>query len=118
MAVGKHIHKLKKHKYKSSNAVFFCILDCSYKIEVPFALGKEVLCYLCNKPFTMNELSLKLNMPHCNNCGKREVRDANGKKHYVRKVNTQVLSNVAEDNNSSLRERLSKVSSNSVEEDI
>ena len=117
MAVLKHIHRLKKHKYKTGIAVFFCTLDCNYKVEVPFALGKETLCNICGEPFIMNEYTLKLIRPHCNNCGRKEVKDVNGKKHYVRKVNTQILANIANDETTSLQERLKKVTS-PVEDDI
>lgn len=115
----KHVHKLKKHKYASGVAVYFCTLpDCSYKVEVPFALGKESLCNICGNPFIMNEYTLKLVKPHCGDCGRREVKDGNGKKHYVRKINTNVLSAVAEDEVSSLKDRLARVVQNPVEEDI
>ena len=117
MIIVKHIHKLKKHKYpKTGMSVFFCTLDCNYKVEAPFALGKECLCNICNEPFIMNEYTLKLIRPHCNNCGRKEVKDVNGKKHYVSKVNTQVLSTIAADEVSSLKDRLEKATQ--VEDDI
>ena len=109
MPVMNHIHKLKKHKYKTGAAVYFCVLDCNFKVEAPLALGKESLCYICNEPFIMTEASLRLVKPHCSNCGRREVKDADGKKHYVRKVGTRILSKVAADSAKDLRERLAKV---------
>lgn len=116
----KHIHKLKKHRYKTGIAVFFCTLpDCNYKIEAPLSLGKESICNICSEPFIMNEYTLKLIKPHCMNCGRREVKDANGKKHYIRRVGTTVLSSIAADETNSLKDRLSKVSpAVQVEDDI
>jgi hypothetical protein len=118
MLVAKHIHKLKKHKYKTGIAVFFCTLDCNYKIEAPFALGKESLCNICGVAFLMNEYTLKLVRPHCNNCGRREVKDSEGKKHYVRKIGTQVLATIAANETSSLKERLERVVTPAMDEEI
>jgi hypothetical protein len=119
MAV-KHIHKLKKHKYKTGIAVFFCTLDCSFKIEVPFALGKEALCNICGQAFTMNEYALKLTRPHCSKCGRKEVKDIDGKKHYISKVNNdQIISDIAANETSSLKDRLSKLTQTTqIEDDI
>ena len=66
----KHLHKLKRLKYKSGNVSFFCILDCSYKISQALALGKQTICWRCGKPFTMTEYSLRLAKPHCEACHK------------------------------------------------
>ena len=119
VSTSKHIHKLKKHKYKTGVAVFFCTLpDCHYKVEVPLSLGKESLCNICGNPFIMNEYTLKLVTPHCINCGRREVKDSNGKKHYVRKVPTQVLQTIAADETNDLKSRLANISTNPNEEDI
>lgn len=117
MAVLKHIHKLKKHQYKAG-AVFFCILvDCHFKMEVPFLLGKESLCNICGKVFIMREYALKLTRPHCGDCGKREVKDADGKKHYVSKRSNQILASVADENVEDLRNRLQSIT-NDAEKDI
>lgn len=118
--VIKHVHKLKKHVYKKSGvAVFFCTLaDCSYKVEVPFSLGKESLCNICGEPFIMNEYTLKLVKPHCVNCGRKEVKDSDGKKHYIRKINTNVLSTIASDEVLSLKDRLAQVVASATDEEI
>lgn len=119
MPVIKHIHKLKKHKYKSGQAVFFCTLtDCNFKMEVPFSLGKESLCNICSQPFVMNEYTLKLTKPHCTNCGKIEVRGEDGRKHYVRKQSSQVLASVADESTEDLRSRLQNVVNTVSEDDI
>lgn len=67
----KHVHKLKKIKYKSGNATFFCALpDCSFKINPALALGKRSICWRCGNEFIMSEYSLRLAKPHCENCHK------------------------------------------------
>lgn len=107
----KHIHKLKKHKYKNGTAVYFCINDCNFKVEAPLALGKEVLCNICSQPFIMNEYSLKLTKPHCGNCGKVKVKGDDGKGHFINKrsANPQILSEIAEDTTNDLKSRLEGV---------
>lgn len=127
MTILKHIHRLKKHVYKKSGiAFFFCTLDCTFKIEAPFALGKETLCNICGEPFIMNEYTLKLVKPHCMNCGKVEVKDGEGKKRYIRKVkNTTILSSIAASSTMSLADRLKQATtrtqadfSDNVDEDL
>lgn len=67
----KHIHKFKRLKYKSGNQIFFCTLpDCNVKINSALALGKRSLCWRCGESFIMNEYSLRLAKPHCENCHK------------------------------------------------
>ncbi len=65
-----HTHKLKKINYKSGNSVFFCVLDCGFKISVPLSLGKKSICWRCGEEFIMNEYSLRLTKPHCSSCHK------------------------------------------------
>jgi len=111
MALMKHIHKLKKIKYKNGNAIFFCTLpDCHYKIEAALALGKETLCNQCNESFLMNEYTCRLLRPHCNNCGRKEVKTNNGKKFYINKRSAGVLQELAASDVSNLRDRLDKIS--------
>jgi hypothetical protein len=67
----KHTHKFKRLKYKSGNVIFFCALpDCNTKIAIPLALGKRSICWRCGSEFIMNEYSLRLAKPHCDNCHK------------------------------------------------
>ena len=77
----KHIHKLKMIKYKTGNKVFFCSLDCTFKISVQLALGKRSICWRCNEPFIMTEYSLRLVKPHCPQChqskDKKEIIESN-----------------------------------------
>jgi len=118
--VSKHVHRLKKHKYvKTGNAVYFCTLpDCHFKIEAELALGKRVLCNLCNNEFIMNEYTVKLVKPHCENCSKRKVDGADGKKHFIRPNALPILSSVAEKNTGDLRSRLNSATSTVIDEDI
>lgn len=114
-----HIHKLRKHKYPTGNAVFFCTLpDCHYKIEVPLALGKRSLCNICGDEFIMNEYTLKLVKPHCPNCGKVKVKDAEGKGRYIKKVTDKILLGVAADSEQSLRSRLENATGSDLDDDI
>lgn len=109
--VIKHIHKLRKHKYKSGVSVFFCTLpDCSYKNEVPFVLGKETICNICGRPFIITEYTLKLVKPHCPDCGKMQVKMPDGTRHYVQKVNNaEIMKDIAADETNALKDRLAKV---------
>lgn len=73
----KHIHKLKRLRYKSGNDIFFCALpDCTFKTNISLALGKRSICWRCGEPFIMNEYSLRLSKPHCDNCHKPKVDKA------------------------------------------
>ena len=65
----KHIHKLKRLKYKSGSVIFFCSLpDCSFKINISLALGKRSICWRCGDTFIMTEYALRLAKPHCEKC--------------------------------------------------
>lgn len=71
MAEPKHVHKLRRHTFKTGNPVFFCTLpDCKYKTATALALGKRALCWRCGEPFIMNEYSVRLAKPHCEKCHK------------------------------------------------
>lgn len=103
----KHTHRLQKHKYPNGTAIFFCTLpDCHFKVEAALALGKECICNQCGESFIMNEYTLRLKRPHCANCGKIKVTNANGEKIYVNKRNPAIMEVVAANDVSSLRERL------------
>lgn len=110
-----HVHKLKKHKYASGNAMFFCTLpDCHYKVEVPLSLGKRTLCNICSKEFIINEYTLKLVKPHCANCGKVKTKDGR----FIKKISNQIFTGIAESANQDLRSRLEAVAGNEMEDDI
>jgi len=114
-----HPHKLKRHKYPSGNAVYFCTLpDCHYKIDVPLALGKRSMCNICDREFIMNEYTIKLKFPHCNDCGKVKVTDAEGNDRYVKKVTNQILTGVAVETSADLRNRLNAVAGAELEDDV
>lgn len=114
-----HIHKLKKHKYPSGNAVFFCTLpDCHYKIEAGLSLGKRAACNICGNEFIMTEYTIKLVKPHCPDCGKVRIKDVDGKNRYVKKVTNKILAGIAADANQDLRSRLDNAVAADSEEDI
>lgn len=114
-----HTHRLRRHKYPSGNAVYFCTLpDCHYKIDVPLALGKRTLCNICGSEFIMSEYTIKLVKPHCPDCGKIKVRDAEGNSRYVKKVSNNILTGIAMESNQDLRSRLDSVACAELEDDI
>ena len=114
-----HIHRLKRHKYPSGNAIFFCTLpDCHFKIDVPLALGKRTLCNICGVEFIMNEYTIKLTKPHCPDCGKVKIKDVDGKSRYIKKVDNRILSAVANETSQDLRSRLDNIISPVLEDDI
>lgn len=69
MTNQKHVHKLKKVRFKSGNVTFFCALpDCTFKINPALALGKTCECWRCGKTFILGEYALRLVKPHCDEC--------------------------------------------------
>ncbi len=113
MSIQKHVHKLQKYKYKTGNSVFFCTLNCSYKIEVALSIGKLTLCHICNNQFIMTEAHIKLKRPHCINCGKVKVIDSQtGKSHYITKQNSKISSSVVTEELDDLRDRLNNLTGN------
>jgi hypothetical protein len=114
-----HTHKLRRHKYPSGNSVYFCTLpDCHYKIDVPLALGKRTVCNICGNEFIMNEYTIKLAKPHCLDCGKIKVKDAEGNSRYIKKVTNQILTGVATEVSQDLRSRLDSIAAVELEDDI
>jgi len=66
-----HICKLKRHTYETGSKIFFCALPkCTKKLKIGLALGKESICWRCGEPFIMNEYSIRLAKPHCEDCHK------------------------------------------------
>lgn len=115
----KHVHKLRRHKYPNGTKVFFCTLDCNFKIESALALGKIVLCNICGEPFSMNEYSCKLAKPHCNSCGKMKITDGDGNAKFINKGRPQAaLADLATNSVTSLKERLGRVVTMEKDEDI
>lgn len=105
-----HIHKLRRHKYKNGTVVYFCSMDCHFKIERELAIGKRTLCNICGEPFFMNEYSVKLAKPHCTNCGKMRIKNDDGTVQFVDRNRTKVIAEeMAANSVNSLRERLSSV---------
>lgn len=94
-------------------------MNCPFKVDVPLALGKVVLCHVCDLPFTMNEYSVKLAKPHCTSCGKIQVKDASGKRKFVSKNRMGVIaSEVAQSSADNMKQRLGVVMDKQPDEDI
>lgn len=70
MAEKGHVHKFQRHTYKTGSAIYFCVLDCNFKIATPLAIGKKSICWRCGNTFVMGEYSTRLAKPHCNACHK------------------------------------------------
>ena len=118
MADQPHVHKLRRHKYPNGSKVYFCTLDCSFKIDRALALGKRTICNICGDEFIMNEYSLKLAKPHCTNCGKMKII-IDGETKFVSKGRPQTaIVDLAKNTISSLQERLGKVVIIEKDEDI
>lgn len=64
----KHTHRLKRHKYNNGTIVYFCTLDCNFKIDPKLAIGKLSVCNRCGEPFYLTEYSITLKEPHCGKC--------------------------------------------------
>jgi hypothetical protein len=103
-----HVHKFKRHVYDSGYEIFFCTLpDCNYKVKRELALGKENICWRCGRPHIINEYSIRLARPHCDDCkkGKKLVHvnvDAGAKRVAVFKAPDRSSQDVTSD----LRSRL------------
>lgn len=70
----KHNHKVKRLNLSTGNKIYFCVLpDCTFKIKVALSLGKQVICWRCENPFYLNEYSIRLAKPHCENCHKSKI---------------------------------------------
>jgi hypothetical protein len=114
-----HVHKLQRQKYRNGTKVYFCILNCNYKIEVAFALGKETICHICGQQFTMNEYTVKLAKPHCQNCGKRKILDDDGNAKYVQKGRQErAIAEIGMSSAHSLRSRLDRAVAIAQDEDL
>lgn len=65
----KHIHKFRRHRFKTGNVIYFCALpDCGYKIAPALALGKRCICWKCGREFEMDDYTCRLAKPHCKYC--------------------------------------------------
>ena len=73
MPKEQHIHQLRKKKYRTGQAFFYCIgEECAFKINADVALNKRSLCNRCGKPFNLTQYSLRLAKPHCEDCHKKK----------------------------------------------
>jgi late competence protein required for DNA uptake (superfamily II DNA/RNA helicase) len=113
MATQNHVHKYRRFVYKrTGHVVFFCVLpDCTYKTSAKFTLGKRNICNRCGEEFLMNEVSIRLEKPHCNECTKhkRTSKAKNSAKVEQFPTAAQILSEVGKDVTADLRSRLSSI---------
>lgn len=95
-----HIHKLKRHRFKTGSSILYCTgANCSYKVAPQLALGKLTLCWRCDKPFTLDDYTMRLAKPHCRNCQKKKSGG------LIEKIEPEMASATVND----LRSRLSSV---------
>ena len=74
MPKEQHIHQLRKKKYRTGQAFFYCIgEECAFKINADVALNKRSLCNRCGKPFNLTQYSLRLAKPHCEDCHNKKT---------------------------------------------
>lgn len=111
--VIKHLHKLKRHYYSNGTAVYFCTLDCDYKISPPLAIGKHTQCWRCGKEFAMNQYSITLAKPHCEECHvyKNSQLEENKRKRKRRATDPlpEISNSIAEEVTSNLKDKLAAV---------
>lgn len=101
-----HLHKLKRHHYKTGGSIYFCVNDCSFRVSCNLSLGKIVECWRCGKPFQMNKYSITLDKPHCEGCN--EPKNKNYRLSKVKPL-TAIANLAAKETTKELRERLNAV---------
>lgn len=105
-----HIHKLKRHVYKTGAKTYFCTLDCTFRVACELALGKHAICWRCGKEFALNSYSITLAKPHCEEC---HIHKSESSKTKLRRKDDPIVENVTKQIGSavigSLRERLDKI---------
>lgn len=110
MAKEQHVHKLRRHTYKTGNAVYFCALpDCTYKISTALALGKRAMCWICGEPFIMNEYSIRLAKPHCEKCHKPKSKVLTIEDVHVATSEAKIVNPMVSNPANDLRSRLTGV---------
>ena len=76
MPVKDHLHIYKR--VKGSRNEYMCQdPDCTHKIQKKYMLGKRAACGICGKSFIITRQSLRLAMPHCDECKKGSVEKVN-----------------------------------------
>lgn len=68
MAPMNHAHKLMRHKYKNGSLTYFCVRNCTFKIEPKLSVGLRVTCWRCGNEFSMNMYSIRRAKPCCDAC--------------------------------------------------
>jgi hypothetical protein len=120
MTKEKHIHKLRRYKFKSGNVIYHCTLpDCSYKSAPALAIGKRSICNRCGEQFILTDYSVRLAKPHCENCHKSKNNNSHSGTEYKEMTAKQAIEIVEEEEmiESSLAERLAAIVGKPVEEE-
>lgn len=77
-----HIHKYIRHVFPSGYTIYKCVLACNHSVSQGVIIGREAICWRCQKPFTIGLKSSKQKKPHCNGCiqfrGHRKDLDVEG----------------------------------------
>lgn len=111
--VLKHTHKLIRHVYRNGTPVYFCTLDCDYKISVPLSLGKKVICWRCGKEFSLNQYGITLKKPHCEDCHVHKGELVSRKQ--ARRINDPapvIAASIADSVVDGLKDKLGSITSN------
>lgn len=72
MTIKKHVHKLKRVTYDNNDKIYFCVDDCTFKINSRLVLGKKTICNRCGREFKIDEISARQAKPHCRACDKKK----------------------------------------------
>lgn len=64
----------------------------------------------------MNEYTVKLAKPHCDDCSKQKVKGDDGKNYYVRRQLPNIVSAMAADSTNDLRSRLAVITDSAVQD--
>src|SRR5215510_7678661 len=109
--IQQHTHKLKRHKYKTTgHSVFFCVLDCGFKVDTGLSLGRKTICWICGKETTINEYSIRLARPRCNSCIKKKDEPVISE--------TEILQEAAVETGHSLGDRLRHLTGTAKDEEL
>ena len=71
-----HYHKYIRKRFKSGYTIYKCT-TCRHYIHENLLVGREALCWRCNRVFTAVEKDATLKKPHCLNCTRGREEDLN-----------------------------------------
>lgn len=71
--IGAHIYTRGKPAARKKYLVYACTLSgCTHYIPLYLAEGKVCICNTCAEAFVITKKTLKLALPHCEDCTKKE----------------------------------------------